>query len=108
LRETKLRAGLWRQGSQPNVASAVLPIGVAVMMRQPVRYMEIQKWVYRRHGFIPKTCWIAHCKELCGLPLGIAANRQQGAGRSDPCPLEKQVAIKQAFRHFGMLSTPDE
>ena len=40
-------------------------------MRQPVTYLEIQKWVYRRHGFIPKTCWIAHCKELCGLPLGV-------------------------------------
>jgi hypothetical protein len=77
-------------------------------MRQPVTYLEIQKWVYRRHGFIPKTCWIAHCKELCGLPLGAAANRQEGAERSDPCPLEKQAPIKQAFRHFGMLSTSDE
>jgi hypothetical protein len=44
------------------------------MMRQPVTYLEIQKWVYRRHGFIPKTCWIAHRKELCGLPLGAAAS----------------------------------
>jgi hypothetical protein len=43
------------------------------MMRQPVTYLEIHKWVYRRHGFIPNTCWIAHCKELCGLPLGRRA-----------------------------------
>jgi hypothetical protein len=62
-------------------------------MRQPVTYLEIQKWVYRRHGFIAKTCWIAHCKELCGLPLGATANRQEGAERS------RSVSLGEAARH---------
>jgi hypothetical protein len=58
-------------------------------MRQPVTYLEIQKWVYRRHGFIPKACWIAHCKELCGLPLGAAANRQEACC---PPPMNRVIA----------------
>lgn len=74
------------------------------MIRQSTTYQEIQKWVKQHHGFSPKSCWIAHCKELCGLPVGIAPNRQTTEERVEPCPPDKQVAIKQAFRHFGMLS----
>ena len=76
-------------------------------MGQAATYLEIQEWVYRHHGFIPKTSWIAHCKELYDLPRGTAPNRQEGAKRSELCPLERQAAIKLAFRHFGMLSTPE-
>lgn len=30
-------------------------------------YKEIQKYVKDIHGFVPKTCWIAHMKEVCGI-----------------------------------------
>ena len=30
-------------------------------------YRRIQEYVKRQYGFTPKTCWIAHVKELCGL-----------------------------------------
>lgn len=63
-------------------------------------YKQIQDWVQREHGFRPKTCWIAHCKELKGLSLRPAWNR--GSGRQVPCPQEKLPAIFAAFRHFGM------
>jgi len=66
-------------------------------------YQEIQKWVEVHRRFQPKTCWIAHCKELQNLPLRPAANRH-GPGRVEECPLEKRTAIFQAFRHFGMIS----
>jgi hypothetical protein len=56
----------------------------------------------QHHGFQPKTCWIAHCKELQGVPLRKAANRR-GKERLDPCPPDKRTAIIQAFRRFGML-----
>ena len=59
---------------------------------------EIQKWVVRKHGFLPHRDWIAHCKELCGL---ITATPEHGD--SQQCPPNKQPAIKQAFRHFGLL-----
>jgi hypothetical protein len=35
-------------------------------------YKDIQKYVKQRFGFEPKTCWIAHVKELNGLPTRSA------------------------------------
>jgi len=58
---------------------------------------EIQKWVKRQHGFVPESAWITHCREL----FGIAASGT--AASENPCPPEKVAAIKQAFRHFGLL-----
>ena len=63
-------------------------------------YRQIQDWVQREHGSQPKTCWIAHCKEVKGLPLQTACNR--GGGRQEPCPDEKRPMVFAAFRHFGM------
>ena len=65
-------------------------------------YIEIQQYVRRVHGFVPKTCWIAHVKELCGLAPRRAPNRAR-RGREVPCPLNKRAAIVAAFRHFRML-----
>ena len=65
-------------------------------MRQSPTSPEIQRWVRKEHGFVPKDCWIAHCKEIHGLPL--AANRDDPAV---PCSPEKVVT--EAFRHFGMV-----
>ncbi len=65
-------------------------------------YEQIQAWVKNKHGFVPKTCWIAHCKELNNLPLGRAPNRQ-GSSRVEPCPPGKRLAIEEAFRQFGMI-----
>ena len=67
-------------------------------------YREIQAWVKRTYCFVPKTCWIAHCKELHGLPRRDAPNRQ-GDDRVVPCPAHKQIAIEAAFRHFRMIGT---
>ena len=63
-------------------------------------YKQIQGWVQREHGFQPKTCWIAHCKELKGLPLRAACNRR--GGRQERCPKEKQPMVFSALRHFRM------
>ena len=71
-------------------------------------YPEIQKWVKSKHGFVPKTCWIAHCREMCGLPLRTAPNCR-GKDRANPCPPDKKPAIMEALRHFGIVavSSPD-
>ena len=65
-------------------------------------YMQIQAWVKRRYGFTPKTCWIAHAKELSGLPVRRAWNRH-GSSRAEPCPPEKKGQILNALRHFKMI-----
>ena len=62
-------------------------------------YKQIQQWVREQYGWTPKTCWIAHCKELAGLPVKRAPNRQEDS-RAVPCPADKQPAIFAAFRHF--------
>ena len=64
-------------------------------------YKQIQALVRRKQGWMPKTCWIAHCKELKGLALGHAHNRD--GARQEPCPDSKRDAIYEAFHHFGML-----
>lgn len=64
-------------------------------------YKQIQTFVRRAYGWEPQTCWIAHCKELKGLPLGHAHNRD--GARQKPCPDSKRDAIYEAFQHFGML-----
>ena len=66
-------------------------------------YREIQAYVKEKYGFQPKTCWIAHMKEICGLPVKISHNRHDISSRVNPCPEEKQDAIREAFSHFGML-----
>jgi hypothetical protein len=66
-------------------------------------YKEIQTYVKNNHGFVPKTCWIAHMKELCGLPVNVAPNRYSLDKREKPCPPGKQAAIRDAFKHFGMI-----
>ena len=65
-------------------------------------YAEITHWVKTTYEVSIKTCWIAHCKELCGLPVRPAHNRF-GKGRVVPCPEDKREAIFAAFRHFGMI-----
>ena len=66
-------------------------------------YREIQDFVQRHHGFIPKTSWIAHVKTLRGSPTRRAANRAGRGRRVVPCPPEKREAIEQALRHFGLI-----
>lgn len=66
-------------------------------------YKEIQQYVKQKYGYIPKTCWIAHMKEVCGIPVKVAPNRSDVNKRKKPCPEEKQDAIRDAFIHFNML-----
>ena len=58
---------------------------------------EIQKFVQRHHGFIPKTGWIAHVKEVHGVPTLRGANRARRGRDVEPCPQEKREATS-AFR----------
>jgi len=65
-------------------------------------YERVQKDVKRHDGFVPKTCWIAHMKTKCGLPVKKAWNRA-GKGRLVPCPTDKQQAIRDSFKRLGII-----
>lgn len=64
-------------------------------------YKQIQTYVKEEYGFVPKSCWIAHCKEIYGLPLKVS--RRGNKPRVYPCPIEKREVIKVAFIHFKMV-----
>jgi hypothetical protein len=64
---------------------------------------EIQKFVQHQHGFVPKTGWIVHVKEVHGIPTLRGASRAHRARGVEPCPPDKREAIEQALRHFGLI-----
>ena len=66
-------------------------------------YRKIQGYVREHYGYTPKSCWIAHAKELCGLRPKPAPNRRNLDSRVNPCPANKLEHIKAAFAHFGMI-----
>lgn len=70
-------------------------------MNDDATYLEIQKYVKTKYGKVVKSCWIAHAKEICGLNP-TKSHRRIGA-RVYPCPDEKLVWIKDAFKHFKMI-----
>jgi len=66
-------------------------------------YKQMQDYVRDNFGYVPKTCWIAHMKEICGLSPQIAKNRRSHAVRMYPCPPEKQDDLRKAFMHFNWI-----
>jgi len=54
--------------------------GGRIIHRMKPTYAEIAECVKLRHGFVPKTCWIAHVKELNGLPVRVAHPAQGDIG----------------------------
>lgn len=70
---------------------------------QGARYKDIQDWILRNEGYTVKSCWVAHVKEMCGVPMRQAPNRISSKRRSQPCPSNKVLAIKRALRHVGII-----
>lgn len=52
-------------------------------------YKEIRAYVANSYDWKPKSCWIAHVKELSGLKVQPIPNRK-GKERKNPCPPNKQ------------------
>jgi hypothetical protein len=65
-------------------------------------YDQIRADVRIHAGFDPKTCWIAHVKELNGLHVRPSWNRRS-VSRQVPCPPERRSAIEAALRRLGMI-----
>lgn len=65
---------------------------------------EIQKYVKRKYGFVPKSCWIAHAKEMSGIPVRRAWNRKSDK-RVYPCPEDKRKAIIEAIKYIRLDKT---
>lgn len=66
-------------------------------------YKQIQEYINKKHGYVPKTCWIAHIKEIVGLKPKISPNRHSINKRVHPCPENKQADLNEAFKYFNMI-----
>lgn len=62
-------------------------------------YKQIEAYGRRMYEVVFQPCWIAHVKELTGLPV---KTRHKGQRRK-PCPDRWRTAIEATFRHFRML-----
>lgn len=66
-------------------------------------YEQIKEYVKKVYGYTPKSCWIAHMKEIYGLNPKAAPNRYSLDIRTNPCPNKKQDDLRNAFKNFKMI-----
>ncbi len=95
-------------------------------------YNEIQQYVLKETGLMVSNLYIAQVKKKCGIDVGesfnirkatrrkdclqtdstTAANSEKPVSQSQPksenarqpkCPADKEKAIKDALKHFGMI-----
>ena len=71
--------------------------------RSTATYPEINAYVEHHDGFKVSSLYIGQIKTKCGLEKRENYNKGEGKSKDLICPPEKEEAIMDAFRHFGML-----
>ena len=67
-------------------------------------YKRIQEYVQEKYGFKVHTAYIAGVKRMVGLDVGQNYNLSKKENAKVPkCPPEKEAAIMDALKHFGMI-----
>lgn len=66
-------------------------------------YDEIKAYVSEKYGYKIPSLYIAQVKEKAGLQKRENYNIGEGKGIVPNCPSEKEEAIKDALRHFGLI-----
>lgn len=66
-------------------------------------YQEIQDYVLKNYGFKVSTLYISQIKAKCGITERECYNKGNNKSRVPQCPKEKEDAIMDAFRYFGMI-----
>ena len=67
-------------------------------------YPKIKEYVLEHTGLKVSSLYIAQVKKKCGLEVGECYNKPRSANsKTSVCPPEKEAAIMDAFRHFGMI-----
>ena len=97
------RNSILRQKEELSKEDTEINVQIAKQLKAKPTYKLIQEYVRLKYGFIPKTCWIAHVKELCGILIKKSHNRKLTDKREQLCPPEKIDAIKDAFIYFNMI-----
>ena len=67
-------------------------------------YQEIKDYVMEHTGLKVSSLYIAQVKEKCGIREQENHRRAKSPDIRQPvCPPEKEKAIRDALRHFGMI-----
>ena len=66
-------------------------------------YSEIKAYTLEKYGLKVSSLYIAQIKDKCGFEKRDNYNIGEGKSKELICPPEKEQAIMDAFRHFGML-----
>ena len=67
-------------------------------------YEQIKAYVLEKTGLKVSSLYIAQIKKKCGLDVGENFNLSKSDNARQPqCTPEKEDAIMQAFRHFGII-----
>ena len=71
--------------------------------RTTATYPEIKAYVLEHFGLKVSSLYIAQIKEKCGFQKRLNYNIGEGKSKELICPPDKEKAILEAFKHFGML-----
>lgn len=67
-------------------------------------YKEIQEYVLKEHVLKVSNLYISQVKRKCGIEVGENYNLPKSEDSRQPqCPVEKEKAIRDALKHFGMI-----
>ncbi len=66
-------------------------------------YSEIKAYILEKYGLKVSNLYIAQIKDKCGFEKRDNYNIGEGKSKELICPPEKEQAIMDAFKHFGML-----
>lgn len=67
-------------------------------------YQEIKDYVLEHTGLKVSSLYIAQVKQKCGIIERENYNKPKSEDAKQPqCPPDKEKAIKEALRHFGMI-----
>jgi len=72
--------------------------------RGKATYDQIKGYIEERYGIKVSTLYISQIKRKCGLEVGESFNKSKNELAKAPvCPPEKETAIMDALKHFGII-----
>lgn len=66
-------------------------------------YGNIKKWIKAKYGINVTNLYIGQVKDKVGIKERQNYNIGSGEGRVPNCPKEKEEAIMDAFRYYGLI-----
>ena len=67
-------------------------------------YPQIKEYVQEHSGLKVSSLYISQVKQKCGIEVGKNYNLPKSEDSRQPmCPPEKEKAIREAFKYFGMI-----